>query len=137
MRKLLSLSALACAGLGLLALPLRATDLPQLPSGLVPQLLEAFVEVKPDGALTYARFRFVVPEIGQAGGADYEGLAQDFSVLCAQYALPRLADQAQRIERIVISYSDRAVEFGQSDPEATQFFEVFSLKDGACIWEEY
>jgi hypothetical protein len=137
MRKLLSLSALAFAGLGLVAQPLPAAELPSLPSGLTPQLLEAFVEVKPDGELTYARFRFVVPEIGQGGAPDYEVLVQDFSVLCAQYALPQLSEQPQPIDRIVISYSDRAVEFGQSDPEATQFFELYSLKDGACIWEQY
>ena len=137
MRKLLSLSALALAGLGLVALPLPAAELPSLPSGLAPQLLEAFVEVKPDGEMTYARFRFVVPEIGQEGAPNYDVLAQDFSVLCTHYALPQLSEQPEPIDRIVVSYSDRAVEFGQSDPEATQFFELFSLKDGACIWEQY
>ncbi|MDH5531341.1 MAG: DUF6497 family protein, partial [Paracoccaceae bacterium] len=33
--------------------------------------------------------------------------------------------------------SDRVVPFGESDPEATQYFEAFSIADGTCIWEAF
>lgn len=137
MRDSLSLSILAFAGLGFWAQPMLAGELPSLPSGLAPQLLEEFVEVKPDGLFTYARFRFVAPEIGEADGLEYESLADDFLVLCEQYALPKLSDQPEPIDRVIISYSDRALEFGLSDPDATQYFEQFTLEDGACIWEQF
>ena len=137
MRDTLSFSVLAFAGLGLWAQPKLAAELPNLPSGLVPQLLEEFVEVKPDGIFTYARFRFVAPELSDNASLDYEALADDFLVLCEQYALPKLSDQPEPIDRVIISFSDRAIEFGLSDPDAIQFFEQFTLKSGACIWEQF
>ena len=36
-----------------------------------------------------------------------------------------------------ISLSDVAVPFGQAAPEATQFFEAYSVTDGICTWEIY
>ena len=39
--------------------------------------------------------------------------------------------------QIVISLSDRAVPFGEADPEATQFFEAYRVEGGACIWEMF
>jgi hypothetical protein len=34
-----------------------------------------------------------------------------------------------------VSFADRAVEFGVSDPEATQYFEVFSINGSTCSRE--
>lgn len=110
---------------------------PAVPSGLSPQLFEQFLEVKPDGMFTYARFRFLVPELAQGKVPGFEVLAEDFAVLCRDYALPLVANSDDKVDRIVISYSDRAVEFGASDPDARQFFEQFSLKNGTCIWENF
>jgi Family of unknown function (DUF6497) len=33
--------------------------------------------------------------------------------------------------------SDRVVPFGQTDPEATQFFEAYSLQGDTCVWEMF
>ena len=50
---------------------------------------------------------------------------------------PYLLAEAIAPERIVISFSDRVVPFGQADKDATQVFELFSFSDGACAWEEF
>lgn len=57
--------------------------------------------------------------------------------LCDDVAVPYLVDNSISPARIVVSLSDRLVPFGQPDPEATQFFELYSLQDGSCIWEEF
>ena len=138
--------ARSCGGWGLLfalmftgqgGLAQASEAAPAVPSGLTPQLFEQFLEVKPDGLFTYARFRFLVPELAQGKVPAFDVLAEDFAVLCRDYALPLVANSDDPVDRIVISYSDRAVEFGASDPDARQFFEQFSLKDGTCIWENF
>lgn len=123
-----------CAALGGASL---ADALPRLPSGLSPVLLEEFIEVKPDGLFTYARFRFVEPAIGAEGAPDYEVLAEDFLALCQGYALERLEGSDEKVDRVVISYSDRPIEFGESDPDVTQYFEQFSIENGNCLWEQF
>lgn len=82
------------------------------------------------------RFRFIAPQIAQAGGTvDFDTAVQDMLHLCQTYALPRALGTLPQPSQIIISLSDVAVEFGEASPEATQFFEAYSLQDGACIWE--
>lgn len=126
----LAVSALSCPAVF-------AADLPELPSGFVPELMEEFIEIKPDGMHSYARFRFMVPALGEGERPEYDVIADDFMQLCAEYAAPRLEGSDVAVDRIVISYSDRAVEFGETNPEAVQFFEQFAFEGGRCIWEQY
>ncbi len=114
-----------------------AQDHPQVPSGFSPQLFEQFLDVKPDGVFTYARFRFVVPELAKGRAPDLNVLAEDFTHLCKEYALPLLAAGTDPVDKIIISYSDRPVEFGAADPDAKQFFEQFRFENGTCIWEDF
>lgn len=109
--------------------------MPVVPSGVVHRVYDIILDVKPDGVLTYARFRFVAPEIGEAAGPSYDDLQPDFQVLCDDYALPIVKAGAEHVDRIVISLSDREVEFGFADPQATQYFEAFKAENGLCIWE--
>ncbi|WP_366915557.1 DUF6497 family protein [uncultured Lentibacter sp.] len=132
-----SAGSLFWAGLCLAGFSVQAQEVPRLPSGLKAEVLEAFVELQPDGVLNYARFRFVVPQIARTENMDPADFAGDFAVLCEQYAVPQLERETHRIDRVVISMSDRPVDFGVSDPEAVQYFEQFSLKDGRCHWEAY
>lgn len=106
-----------------------------VPSGNPVILQEWLLDDQPDGVHSYARFRFVMPAIGQ--GADFDAVAEDFQHLCDVYALPWLEASGETAQRIVVSLSDRETEFGIADPEVTQFFEVYSHADGACIWEEF
>lgn len=105
-----------------------------LPSGMDADLLEGFVEIQPDGE-RWARFRFVMPALTE--GADFDSVQNDFAVLCDEAALPMLKAAEEEVSRVVLSLMDKPLEFGQSDPETMQFFEVFTIRDGRCIWEDY
>lgn len=84
------------------------------------------------------RFRFVAPEIARDGGTVDAGAAHaDMLALCTDYALPRLPTPGPVPSQIIIVLSDREVPFGETRPEATQYFEAYSLLDGACIWEPF
>ena len=90
----------------------------------------------PDG-LTY-RFRFLAPEIARAAGkVSGDQAADDMAALCDSYVLPRLANVGPVPSQIIVSLSDRPVPFGTPDPEVTQFFEAFSIADGACVWDGF
>ena len=61
----------------------------------------------------------------------------DMEVLCNEFALPRLPATGPAPAQIIISLSDRAVAFGEPAPEATQFFEAYTIIDGRCQWEPF
>jgi len=121
-------AGLACAA----ATPLMAE--PVLPSGMEAELLEGFVEIQPDGE-RWARFRYVMPAL--SNGAGYDSVQQDFAVLCDEVALPMLDAAAEEVSVVVVSLMDKPLDFGQSDRETIQFFEVFTIRDDRCIWEDY
>jgi hypothetical protein len=105
-----------------------------VPSGQTVTLQEVLVDRL--GEETWLRFRFIAPQISNDGnGIDYESAAEDMIALCQSLALPYMDEFELEGDVIVVSFSDRAVEFGQADPEATQFFEAFRHLDGNCIWE--
>jgi hypothetical protein len=83
-----------------------------------------------------ARFRLVVPGLGEEGAA-YEDVAGDFAWLCESLALPALDANGWAPTEVVISLSDREVPFGETDPEAVQFFEGFRVADGTCIAQAF
>lgn len=120
----------------LLAAPLHAVEPLEVPSGHPITLTEVLQDEAP-GAL-WLRFRFLAPDIARDGGRiSVDAAVRDMQHLCDQIAVSYVADAALDPARIVISLSDRFVPFGQQDPAATQFFELYSLQDGRCIWEEF
>jgi hypothetical protein len=132
----------ALAVLALLAGPAPAPATPAetvaVPSGQPVTLLDVIGGEPGDEGLTL-RFRFIAPAIARVGGTvDFATAEADMQHLCDTYALPRvLAGSGPRPERIVIALSDRPVPFGALAPEATQFFEVYSIADGTCQWEPF
>ena len=52
-----------------------------------------------------------------------------------QFAPIEVANMHPQPEQIVISLMDRLVDFGATNPDATQFFEAYRIEDGTCIWE--
>ncbi|HGG05031.1 MAG TPA: hypothetical protein ENK28_06190 [Aliiroseovarius sp.] len=88
-------------------------------------------------ALIY-HFRFLWPGIVDT---DLEQAAPmieaDMAFFCNQVAIPRLAEAGAEAERVVISFSDREVEFGVATPEATQIFESYVIHDTTCEWEPF
>ena len=107
----------------------------EVPSGQPVTLSEVLLDDGP-GEI-WLRFRFVAPQISETGGTiSYDMAAPDMDHLCQSLALPYMAEYDLTAARIVISLSDRPVEFGESDPAATQFFEAYRPENDRCIWEE-
>lgn len=106
-----------------------------VPSGQPVALQDVIWNVPgPDGLAV--RFRFVAPQIARdSGTVSYEVAAEDILHLCQTYALPRLTEFGPQPTQIIISMSDQPVPFGETVPQATQFFEAFTHQDGICIWE--
>ncbi len=113
------------------------TDVITVPSGQEISLLDVITNVPgPEGMTT--RFRFLAPGIAREGGeVDAETAAADMDYLCQTYALSRLSDLEPRPGQIIISMSDIDVPFGETRPEATQFFNAYSITDGTCVWDVY
>ncbi len=106
-----------------------------VPSGYDVYLHEMLFENRQDHSRV-ARFRYVMPIIGQEG-ITFENVEGDFVHLCEVQALPVLVSQDQQVGQIIVSLSDRETEFGVISSVATQFFEAFSVQDGSCIWEGF
>lgn len=114
--------------------PLRAMN---LPSGVDTELHEVLVERIGDD--TWVRFRFLAPEIDPdlSSAPAFPDLEQDFSHMCRTFVLPYLEAHSLNADRVVISLADREVEFGVTDPDATQYFEQFRIESGECRWEAF
>jgi len=113
------------------AAEVHATEDVHVPSGQSVVLTEVLLDDQPGE--TWARFRFVAPEIAREGGTVFAATAMaDMDHLCSYLALPYLDEFALDVGRIVISLSDRPTEFGTSEPDATQFFEEYVAGDGQC-----
>ncbi|MFN4130269.1 MAG: DUF6497 family protein, partial [Paracoccaceae bacterium] len=108
-----------------------------VPSGQ-PVVLQDVIWNVPGPEGLAVRFRFVAPQIARDTGTIlYETAAEDIVHLCQTYALPRLTEFGPQPTQIIISLSDQPVPFGETVPQATQFFEAFTHQDGLCIWEIY
>jgi hypothetical protein len=106
-----------------------------VPSGQPVTLQDVFWD---EGDTLVLRVRFLAPQIARAGGTiDYETATKDMLHLCDTYIVPQVEAGADRPDQIILSLSDVAVPFGEANPEATQFFEAYSLENNACIWEVY
>ncbi|MBZ4690369.1 acetolactate synthase [Cereibacter changlensis] len=106
------------------------------PSGQ-PLTLQEVIWNEPGPAGLTVRFRFVAPEIGAGGSIGFETASADIQALCESYALPRIAEQGPMPAQVVISMADVPLPFGEPAPEATQYFEAFTIRDGICIWEPF
>lgn len=128
-------AALAFWGFGLVSVSqVQAENLLPVPSGQPVVLQNVMLDSNP-GEL-WVRFRFVAPRIGStAGRITYDVATVDMAHLCTVLAVPYVAQHELDPARVVISFSDRAVDFGNSSPDATQFFEAYRLEDATCIWD--
>lgn len=104
-----------------------------VPSGRVVELIDVITTAPgPTGAA--ARFRFLAPGLG---ADDIASAADDMQALCDSYALPRVDGMVPEPQQIIISLASEAVPFGEAAPDVIQFFEAYSISDGACIWEVF
>ncbi len=109
----------------------------KLPSGQAVTLLDVITNAPGTEGLT-ERFRFLAPAIARDGGTvSAEVAGKDMDWLCQNYALPRIANTGPQPQQIVISMSDMNVPFGENAPQATQFFNAYSIADGVCVWDMF
>ncbi len=106
-----------------------------VPSGQAVTLLDIiWNSIGPEGPAP--RFRFVAPAIAKEGGSiSYEVTEADLLDLCQSYVIGKLAEKGLAAPLVLVSIADRAVEFGVSDPEATQYFEAFTIDGSTCSRE--
>lgn len=108
-----------------------------VPSGQTVTLQDVIWNAAGPNGLTL-RFRFLAPQIArEAGDVDFETASADMLALCQSFALPRLAELGPQPQQIIISLADRVVPFGETSPDATQYFEAYSIENGTCIWEMF
>lgn len=125
------------AALILSTVPALSEDIIAVPSGQAVTFLESVLSAPGPEGLTQ-RFRFLAPAIAREGGTVAPEVAlDDMAFLCETFALPRLPNQGPVAQQVVISLSDRPVPFGETDPEATQFFEAFRPDGAVCVWEGF
>ncbi|GAA6165963.1 hypothetical protein NBRC116590_36670 [Pelagimonas sp. KU-00592-HH] len=110
-------------------------EFPAVPSGFEVYLQEMLFELRQDQSRV-ARFRYVMPIIGQEGVTFFH-VEQDFPVLCESHAVPSIEKSDEIVDQVIISLADRELEFGVSSSVATQYFEAFRLENGSCIWEGF
>ncbi|WP_424944204.1 DUF6497 family protein [Aliiroseovarius crassostreae] len=109
-----------------------------VPSGQPIEFLDVIRDV--DSAVgTALRYRFLAPAISRdMTHVSFVQAADDMEALCQDYVLPWIEVAAGKLpDQIIIVLSDRAVEFGVADPDATQYFEAYRPEDGACFWEGF
>jgi len=104
-----------------------------VPSGRTVSLLDVITNAPgPEGAT--ARFRFLAPGLDLD---EVEAANEDMRALCDDYALPRIDGMVPAPQQVIISLSAEPVAFGEAAPGIVQFFEAFTVEDGACIWEPF
>lgn len=105
-----------------------------MPSGQSVTLREVLVDTV-DGE-NWLRFRFVAPSINKdTGGVAYDNAFEDIQHLCTEIVVPYIAEYDLNSDLVVVSIADQKNEFGETNPETTQFFEAFRVKNNICIWE--
>ncbi|WP_234999129.1 MULTISPECIES: DUF6497 family protein [Ruegeria] len=122
--------------LSVFAIPVLADseNLLPVPSGQPVHLSDVLLDNNP-GEL-WVRFRFIAPKIGSdIGRIGYDIASVDMEHLCQTLAVTYVAKYELDAARVVISLSDRPIEFGRTSPDATQFFEAYRLEQSRCIWE--
>ena len=113
-----------------------AADL-DLPSGRTVSFHDVIHGAPGPGGLT-VRFRFIEADLRSViDTTPYDELEADMHYLCENYALERISNIGPQPSSVMISISDRPVEFGAQDPDVAQVFEAYRPEDGACIWEGF
>jgi hypothetical protein len=84
------------------------------------------------------RFRFLAPAIARSGGSvSYELAEMDLQHLCDEFVLAALGENGPLPATVLLTLADRAIEFGVSDPDSTQYTEMFRLDGTTCIREVF
>ncbi|MCC6001124.1 MAG: hypothetical protein JJU19_09730 [Pararhodobacter sp.] len=85
---------------------------------------------------TTGRFRFIAPELASAL-PDEQQLAEDFMMLCNDFARPTQRAIQPDWGLMVLSLGSEPTVFGEYDPAVLQVFEGFEIDAGGCSWETF
>ena len=108
-----------------------------VPSGQAVTLHEVIVD-QPTEDIAIYRFRFLTPAIARNGGTmDFETSIGDMKQLCDSYAVAQIMPPMPEATQVIIAFADMALPFGETNPDATQFFMAFKIEDGVCVLEPY
>ena len=108
-----------------------------VPSGQGVTLQEMILDMPTPTAAIY-RFRFISPAIARGTGTmDFETSIADMQHLCDSHALKNIATPGPDKVQVIISFADKPVPFGETNPEVTQFIVAFSVSDGHCMLEPF
>jgi hypothetical protein len=80
------------------------------------------------------RLRLVAAEIADQESYGFDLIERDFQALCDSEGLRLVAKFAPNAREIVVSVASEAMPFGDSAPNVVQYFDVFSVTDGTCVW---
>jgi hypothetical protein len=104
-----------------------------VPSGREVMPLDVITNAPGTGGAA-ARFRFVVPDLGED---DLEASAADMQALCDGHALPMTVGMVPAPQQIIITLMATEVPFGEPSPDVVQFFETYGIEAGACVVEPF
>ncbi|EKE45428.1 hypothetical protein OCGS_0518 [Oceaniovalibus guishaninsula JLT2003] len=106
----------------------RAQDaVPEVPSGQPLSLLGIVTDAPGDG-IVY-RFRFLAPSLPDI---EAELAHDDMLHLCTVFALRHIADRGAAPDEVVVSLSSEPVAFGDTAPDAVQYFAAFLPGSDSC-----
>ncbi len=103
-----------------------------VPSGQPVTRIEIIEEMMAEGPVL--RYRFLAPK---AATLDFETRMADMAHLCESVAVPDLREAGPERPRVVVSLSEKLVEFGARDASVAQFFESYTVAEDRCIWEAF
>ncbi|WP_425040842.1 DUF6497 family protein [Primorskyibacter sp. S187A] len=115
-----------------IAAPIWATPL-TVPSGHDVTVLEYLEDADTEGSVL--RARYVAPHVNAP--QDIDAILEDMTFLCETDALPKRDGLSEIPDRIVVSLSAAPLSFGEINAEVAQYFEVYRIENGRCIWELY
>ncbi|SFR55437.1 DUF6497 family protein [Litoreibacter janthinus] len=87
-----------------------------------------------DAVRRMVRMRLVAPQIANRAQFGFEVIEPDFQALCESEGLRIVAEFAPNAREIVVSVASEEVPFGESAPNVVQYFDLFTVEDGTCVW---
>ncbi|MEP3345570.1 MAG: DUF6497 family protein [Litoreibacter sp.] len=80
------------------------------------------------------RLRLVANEIADQSNFGFDVIERDIQSLCDTEGLRIVSKFAPNATEIVISVAAEKTVFGEPAPSIVQYFDVFSVVDGTCVW---
>ncbi|TDT75026.1 hypothetical protein BDE40_1750 [Litoreibacter halocynthiae] len=87
-----------------------------------------------DPARRIVRIRLLAPQIVDQKQFGFDVIESDFQALCESEGLRIVAESAPNAREIVVSVASEAMPFGESAPNVVQYFDLFAVVDGTCVW---